>query len=115
MEGTSGHTAACLSGTSIVTRSSTIDGDDAAPPGPVSAERAVKHIPHGVHLSKELNMKANVSDAGRVPDVPLLNEGGKPTPPKTKAPAKASSAVWLVAALLMLSAIPLAAGAFRLS
>jgi uncharacterized membrane protein len=60
-------------------------------------------------------MNANVSDAGRVSDVPRLNEGGKPTPPKTKVPAKAGSAKWLVPALLLLSAIPLAAGAFRLS
>ena len=34
---------------------------------------------------------------------------------KTKGPAKARSAKWLVAALLVLSAIPLAAGAFRLT
>jgi uncharacterized membrane protein len=38
---------------------------------------------------------------------------GKPAPPK--APAKAGSAKWLVAALFLLSAIPLTAGAFRLS
>ena len=49
------------------------------------------------------------------PLVPQLNAVGKPTPPKTKAPAKAGSAKWLVAALLLLSAIPLAAGAFRLT
>jgi uncharacterized membrane protein len=66
-------------------------------------------------LSKELKMKANVYDEGRAPDVPQRNEVGKPTSQKTKAPAKAGSAAWLVAALLVLSAIPLAAGAFRLT
>jgi uncharacterized membrane protein len=61
-------------------------------------------------------MKANVYDQGRGPDVPQLNELGKPTSQKTKATAKAGSAAWLVpAALLVLSAVPLAAGAFRLT
>ena len=60
-------------------------------------------------------MKANVYDEGRAPDVPQRNELGKPTSQKPKAPAKAGSATWLVAALLLLSAIPLAAGAFRLT
>jgi len=60
-------------------------------------------------------MKANVYDEGRAPDVPHFEELGKPPPPKTKAPAKAGSAAWLVPALLVLSAIPLAAGAFRLT
>ena len=61
-------------------------------------------------------MKANVYDEGRVPDAPQRNAVGKPTPQKPKAPAKAGSAAWLVpAALILLSAIPLAAGAFRLT
>ena len=60
-------------------------------------------------------MNTNVSDAGRVPDVPRRNAGGKPPSPKPKAPAKARSATCLVAALLVLSAVPLAAGAFRLT
>ena len=60
-------------------------------------------------------MKANVYDEGRAPDVPHFEELGKPPPPKTKAPAKAGSAKWLVAALLVLSAVPIAAGAFRLT
>ena len=60
-------------------------------------------------------MKANVYDEGRVPHVPQLNAVGKPRPPQTRVPAKAGSAKWLVAALLLLSAIPLTAGAFRLS
>ena len=115
MAWTSGHTAACLIVYSIVTRSITTDGDDAAPPGPLASERAVKRTQHCVHPSKELNMKANVSDQGRAPDVPQRNAGGKPTPQKPKAPIKAGSAAWLVAALLLLSAIPLAAGAFRLT
>ncbi len=41
--------------------------------------------------------------------------GGKPPSPKPKARAKARSATWLVAGLLVLSIVPLAAGAFRLS
>ena len=60
-------------------------------------------------------MNAHVSDAGRVPDVPRLNEGRKPSSQKSKAPRKAGSPAWLVPALLLLSAIPLAAGAFRLT
>ena len=51
-------------------------------------------------------MKANVYDQGRAPDVPQLNEFGKSASQKTKAPAKARSAKWLVAALLVLSAVP---------
>ncbi len=60
-------------------------------------------------------MKANVYDEGRTPQVPQLNTVGKPTPPKTKAPPKAGSGKWLIAALILLSAIPLAAGVFRLT
>ena len=93
----------------------TSGGDDAAPPGPVAPERAVQRTPLGVHPSKELNMKANVYDEGRVPAVPQRNEAGKPTSQKARAPAKAGSAAWLVTALLVLSAVPLAAGAFRLT
>src|SRR4029453_13112048 len=106
---------ACRTGNPIVTLSITIGRDDAASPGPVSSKCAVQRTPHGVHPSKELNMNANVSDASRVPDVPQRTAGGQPTPQKPKAPIKAASATWLVAALLALSAIPLAAGAFRLT
>jgi len=61
-------------------------------------------------------MQANVSDQGRASAVPQRNEAGKPTPQKTKAPTKAGSAAWLVpAALIMLSVIPITAGAFRLT
>ena len=60
-------------------------------------------------------MKAPVSDAGRVPDVPQRNAVGQPRPPKPKAPANRGSAAWLVTGLLVLSAIPLINGAFRLS
>ena len=69
-------------------------------------------------------MKANaysVYDEGRASDVPQLNAvvaleaAGKPTPQKSRTSAKASSAMWLVAGLLVLSAIPMAAGAFRLT
>src|SRR5437764_514360 len=58
-------------------------------------------------------MNATVSDKGQAPAVPQRSEFGKPKQPK--APTKARSTTWLVAALLVLSAIPLAAGAFRLT
>ena len=60
-------------------------------------------------------MKTNVYHKGRASDMPQLNAVGKPTSQKTKAPIKAASAKWLVAALLVLSAIPLAVGALRLT
>lgn len=60
-------------------------------------------------------MKANVHDEGRASDVPRLDAVGKPASRKTGAPARARSAAWLIAGLLVLSAIPLAAGAFRLN
>ena len=61
-------------------------------------------------------MKANVYDEGQALDVPQPNEPGKPAPQKAKAPARRGSAEWLViAALLLLSVIPLASGAFRLT
>jgi hypothetical protein len=116
MAWTSGHTAAYRMVSSIVTRSIAIGRDDAASPGPLASEPAVQRTPHGVHLSKELNMNANVSDQGRAPDVPQRNELGRPPSQKPKAPIKAGSATWLVpAALIILSAIPVAAGAFRLT
>ena len=60
-------------------------------------------------------MNAHVSDQGRVPAVPQRTAGGKPPSQQPKAPAKGGSAVWLVVGLLVLSIVPLAAGAFRLS
>jgi uncharacterized membrane protein len=61
-------------------------------------------------------MKANVYDEARDPNVPLMNEVDFPTSQKTKALVKAGSAEWLVpVALLLLSAIPIAAGVFRLT
>jgi uncharacterized membrane protein len=60
-------------------------------------------------------MKANVYTGSRAPDAPQFTESGKPASQKTKARANAGSAKWLIAALILLSAIPLAAGAFRLS
>lgn len=60
-------------------------------------------------------MNANIYDAGRAPAGPRPNEVGQPMPSKTKARAKAGSARWLVAALLLLSVIPLAGGVFRLT
>jgi len=61
-------------------------------------------------------MKASVNDEGRAPDVPQLDTSGRGTFQKAKAPAKADSAAWLVpVGLLLLSAIPLTFGAFRLT
>lgn len=63
----------------------------------------------------------NIYDEGRAPDVPHLAGAGaiaaegRPAPQKTKRSAKAGSAKWLIAGLLLLSAIPMAAGAFRLT
>lgn len=67
-------------------------------------------------MKMERNMKANFYDKGQAPAVPQSKESRKPAPQKTKAPARTGSAAWLVpAALLVLSIIPLAAGAFRLT
>lgn len=60
-------------------------------------------------------MKTNVYDKGPTNQVPQPHVIGKPISHKTKAPAKAGSARWLIAALLLLSAIPLTAGVFRLT
>jgi hypothetical protein len=73
----------------------------------------MKRNQYCLHSLKELTMNANVYDEDRAPDVPQRNELGKPKKPK--APIKARSAKGLVAALLLLSAIPLASGAFRLT
>lgn len=58
-------------------------------------------------------MKATVYDEGRG-HVPRLDEVGQPPSQKPKAPRKAGSPAWLVPALLLLSVIPLTAGAVRL-
>lgn len=61
-------------------------------------------------------MKANVYDTGQALELPQPNETGKPAPRKAKAPARRRSAGWLgIAGLLLLSAIPITAGAFRLN
>ena len=61
-------------------------------------------------------MNANILDHGSASDMPRRGEPGTSMPQKPKAPIKAGSATWLVpAALLVLSAVPLAAGAFRLT
>lgn len=60
-------------------------------------------------------MKADVYDQGRAPAVPQLDAVGKPRSQNPKAPTHRGSAMWLVGGLLVLSAIPLAAGAFRLT
>ena len=60
-------------------------------------------------------MKTNVYDQGRVSDAPQPEEHRKPAAQPAKPQAKAGSAVWLVIALLVLSAIPLIFGALRLT
>lgn len=66
-------------------------------------------------------MKANANkayDTGRALDVPqpdAVAVVGKPTPRKSRKSAKAGSGKWLIAGLLFLSAIPMAAGAVRLT
>jgi uncharacterized membrane protein len=76
----------------------------------------VKRTLHGGHPSKELNMKVNVYDEGQATDMSQANKLGKSPSQKTRAPIKAGSAAWLVpAALLVLSTVPLAFGAFRLT
>jgi uncharacterized membrane protein len=69
-----------------------------------------------LNLSKELKMEANVYNEGRALDRPLSNDSEKPSPQKAKAPARRRSAEWLViVGLLLLSFIPVASGAFRLT
>lgn len=58
-------------------------------------------------------MNANIYDENPAPAVTPRNQLGKPQQPN--APTKAGSAAWLMTALLVLSAIPLAAGVFRLT
>ncbi len=60
-------------------------------------------------------MNATASDQGRAPAAPQRTAGGQPPAPKPNAPPHARSAAWLVIALLLLSAIPLAFGAVRLT
>jgi hypothetical protein len=60
-------------------------------------------------------MKANTYGERQAPDVPQHNEPATPTSQKSNTPAKSRSAKWLIAGLLFLSAIPMAAGAVRLT
>ena len=107
---------ACLLLNEIVTLMSTTDGDDTSPPDLFSSEPAVKHTCTAQDLWKGLTMNGTVINKLRVPKVHSLGEPGNPAPQKNNAPAKARSAKWLVpAGLIMLSAIPLTAGAFRLT
>src|SRR5919199_99894 len=115
MDRTSGHVAACLTKYTLVTEIMTADGDADSPRGPVPSKRAVQRTPHGVHPSKELSMNVHVADEGRVPAVGRRDQGGQPPSRNPKVPAKAASARWLIAGLLVLSAIPLINGAFRLT
>jgi len=61
-------------------------------------------------------MKTELYEVDRVPDVPKPIVLGKPAPQKRNAPSRSVLTEWLVvAALNLLSFIPLAAGAFRLT
>ena len=60
-------------------------------------------------------MKVTVADDGRIPAGPRLTAAGKPPAQNPKAPAQRGSATCLVLGLFVLSAIPLAAGAVRLT
>lgn len=60
-------------------------------------------------------MNAPVHAASRAAAAPPRNAPGRPPSPHIAPSAKAASASWRVAALLLLSAIPLAAGAVRLT
>jgi uncharacterized membrane protein len=60
-------------------------------------------------------MKSNIHEQARAPDMPQINGLAKPTSQKTRAPARAVVPAWLIlVGLLVLGAIPLIAGAFRL-
>ncbi|HEY0602828.1 MAG TPA: DUF2306 domain-containing protein [Herpetosiphonaceae bacterium] len=59
-------------------------------------------------------MSAKILDQSPASDMPRRNQAEKPPSQRNQAPVKAPSATWLVAALLLLSAFPLVAGAFRL-
>lgn len=60
-------------------------------------------------------MKTNTSDRVSTPDVPLINAAGK-NKPRKQVKARIAPSDWLVpAALILLSLIPIAAGAFRLT
>ncbi len=61
-------------------------------------------------------MKATVHVEGQAPDSPQSGKSGKAGPRNNRAPAHVGCAAWLaVAGLLLLSAIPLISGAFRLN
>lgn len=61
-------------------------------------------------------MNSIIYNKSQNPDVAQPNESGNTAPQKAKAPATKGSAEWLVvAALLLLSFIPVASGVFRLN
>jgi hypothetical protein len=70
---------------------------------------------HTADNRKELTMNATAPNKGRAPAAPQHNEPEKRVSQNSKVVANARSAGWVVAALILLSAIPIAAGAFRLS
>ena len=66
------------------------------------------------HPFREPNMNANAYDQGPALDAPEFERSEEQGQRKAKAPAKRGSA-WLMAGLLVLSALPLAFGALRLT
>src|SRR4051794_29911361 len=60
-------------------------------------------------------MNATILDQSPASEMPQRSDPGAPLPQNPKAPIRARSAKWLVTALLLLSAFPLVAGAFRLT
>lgn len=61
-------------------------------------------------------MTVHIQDDGQATEVPQRHGVGKPAPRPTGTPTRAGAPGWLLpTALLLLSAIPLAAGAFRLT
>lgn len=60
-------------------------------------------------------MKMNIKDEGQVTDVSQQNDIGKSKPLNSEAPPKGFSSKWLISALLVLSFVPILAGAFRLT
>lgn len=83
--------------------------------GQISTRTAVTYSLARGHSSKELTISATISTEGRTSAGPQPNGPERPPSQRTSAPSRRGSAAWLVpAALILLSAIPIAAGVFRL-
>ncbi|HEY0736912.1 MAG TPA: DUF2306 domain-containing protein [Herpetosiphonaceae bacterium] len=59
-------------------------------------------------------MNANTLEPSPASDMPQRDQAGKPPSQRNKAPVKAPSAAWMIATLLLLSALPLTFGVVRL-